>query len=128
MDHPRNILDNIKAFFTLKRGRYFLFNLLFIVIRRLTPHNFLSKCKKLHNASKSPDRDFSISRGDPIGNLELRRMHPFFVKYHVDHFFSINKNHEGKKVKTFGYEKAEKSERVIMSGYKLYNNKRELDL
>lgn len=80
MDHPSNILDNIKPLFTWKRVRYFLFNILFIVVKRLTSHSSLSRCKKLHITSKSPNGDFSLSHGDLIADLELRRIHSFFYE------------------------------------------------
>ncbi len=72
----------------------------------------------------------SVSCGDPLYSSigDISEIPKHFIR-EVDHFFSIYKELEGKKVKTFGYKGAEEAEKVIMNAYRLYNNnKKELDL
>jgi inorganic pyrophosphatase len=45
----------------------------------------------------------------------------------VDHFFSVYKELEGKRVKTFGYKGVEEAEQVIVNGHGLYNKKKKSD-
>lgn len=75
------------------------------------------------------EKIISVPFGDPfysfVGDISEIPKH---FKREMDHFFSIYKELEDKKVKTFGYKGVEEAERVIMDGYKLYNNKKELDL
>jgi inorganic pyrophosphatase len=58
---------------------------------------------------------------------EISDLPQHFTK-EVDYFFSIYKNLEGKKLKTFGYKRAERAENAIMKGYQLHSKKRQQGL
>lgn len=75
------------------------------------------------------EKIISVCCGDPFYNSigDISEIPKHFIR-EVDHFFSIYKDLEGKKVKTFGYKGSEEAEKVIINGYKIYNNKKELDL
>jgi inorganic pyrophosphatase len=75
------------------------------------------------------EKIISVPFGDPLHSSigDISEIPQHFIR-EVDHFFSIYKELEDKRVKTFGYKGAEEAEKVIMDGYRLYNNKKELDL
>jgi inorganic pyrophosphatase len=75
------------------------------------------------------EKIISVPYGDPFYDSiqDISDVPRHFIR-EVDHFFSIYKELEGKRVRTFGYKGLEEAERVIMNGYGLYNKKGESDL
>ncbi len=70
------------------------------------------------------EKIISVAYTDPFYSpiRDISDLPQHFTK-EVDHFFSIYKDLEGKKVTTFGYKGADEAEKAITNGYQLYNKK-----